>query len=423
MSEDFLHYIWKFRLFNASELLTTNGEPVEVILPGDHNQDAGPDFFNARVRIAGTLWAGNVEVHLNASDWARHNHQFDKRYDNIILHVVFRNDAPLRRPDGAHVPTIELQGRVRRAMMERYHVFRESASWIPCARQLESVPELVTASVLDRLVAERLAEKSAAVESLLRSTGGDWEEAFYQALARNFGFRTNSDPFSLLARSLPLRIISRQRTSLLEVEALLFGQAGMLETVHEEPYPRALQNAYVPLQRKYRLSPMPAHLWKYLRLRPGNFPEIRLAQFAALMYRHERLFATIRESGPGQALGLFSASVSTYWQSHYSFGRESERIEKRIGVSSAENIMINTVIPFLFYYGKVHGDEARCQAAAELLSELTPESNAVILKWKMHGIVARSASDSQALLQLKSHYCQKKNCLRCGIGNYLLKNS
>jgi hypothetical protein len=291
MTEDFLHYIWKFKLFDLAGLCTMDGVPVEVIKAGDHNFDAGPDFFNARLRIGETLWAGNVEVHIRASDWNRHGHQSDKAYDNIILHAVYEADIPLLRASGERIPTIEMKSRIPLRHFQAYMNFKQSSDWIPCEKQFASVPDLVVNASLDRMLAERLEKKSLSILFSLQNNHNNWEETFYQALARNYGFKTNAEPFELLARSLPSLVLAKHKNSLLQVEALLFGQAGMLEDHYEDKYMSSLQNEYIFLRQKFRLEPIPLHLWKYLRLRPVNFPAIRIAQFASLVFHSSHLFS------------------------------------------------------------------------------------------------------------------------------------
>jgi hypothetical protein len=424
MSEDFLHHIWKFRLFDQLNLQTTDAVPVEIIHPGQHNTDSGPDFFNARIRVGDTVWAGNVEVHITASDWNRHGHQKDPAYQNIILHVVFAADKAILRDTGEQVPTLVIGPRVSQKMYTNYLHFKVSGDWIPCARQIADVAPIHFDSALDRVLVERLERKSGQILQCLRLNHNNWEETLYQQLARSFGFRTNASPFELLARSLPSLCIARHRSSLLQVEALLFGQAGLLETDLHDAYPRALQNEYVYLKKKFSLQPVQSHLWKFHRLRPVNFPTIRIAQFAALLSGASNLFSKIMDCEDLKALRvLFMVEASSYWDSHYSFDRSSPQRKKSFGESAFLNVLINTVVPFLFVYGKEKADDQYCSRALRFLTELPAESNAILAEWEALGCRHETAYESQALLELKNEYCSKRRCLSCNVGTYLLKNS
>ena len=424
MSEDFLHYIWKFKQFDLSGLCTTDNEPVEILKAGEHNFDAGPDFFNAKLRIGETLWAGNVEVHIKASDWNRHGHQTDKAYDNIILHAVYDADHDLKRSTGEKIPTIEMKSRIPLKHFQKYMNFKQSKDWIPCEKQIKEVPDLIVNGMLDKMVLERLEKRSIHISNSLKLNHNNWEETFYQALARNFGFKTNADTFELLAKSLPSLIPAKQKSSFLQVEALIFGQAGMLEEHYKDKYPISLQNEYVFLQKKFQLQPLPIHLWKYLRLRPINFPSIRLAQFASLIYHSSNLFSSILErENLNDMKALFDITVSEYWETHYTFDKSSKMRSKRMGDEASNNIIMNTIVPFLFVYGKQKAEEEHIERALRLLEQLPGESNTIISNWKNLGINVNSAQNTQALLQLKNEYCQNKKCLNCNIGNYILKNS
>jgi hypothetical protein len=423
MTEEFLHHIWKFRLFDQSELRTTNGDLIEIRHPGEHNFDSGPDFFNGRIKMNGTLWAGNIEVHINAGDWNKHFHQEDKAYDNIILHVVHKADKVLYRSSGEEIPTLEIKDRIAPRLYYNYLDFKLSKDWIPCAKQIAAVPGLIFNNTIDRMVPERLEKKSLMILQSLRLNNNNWEETFYRQLARNFGFKTNAEPFELLAKSLPLVILGRHRSSLLQIEALLFGQAGMLEEHLCDKYSLQLQNEYAFLKKKWKLQPIEKHLWKFLRLRPVNFPVIRIAQFAALIHRSNNLFSRTLEIETAEELAeLLDVKASAYWEEHFMFDRSSSRREKNLGREAVNNILINTVVPFLFVYGKQKGEEAYCDRALRLLEQTNGEDNAVIRGWKQQKVPAENAYTTQALLQLKSGHCDKKQCLSCPIGNYLIKN-
>ena len=422
MTEELLHHLWKFRLFNQMQLTTTAGESIDVLRTGDHNQHAGPDFFNSKIKIGETLWAGNVEVHVNASDWNKHTHEQDKSYDNIILHVVFKADQNIYRAAGDLIPTLELKQYVDPLHIRNYQRFKASKEWIPCEKQLEYVPPIVIHTTLNRLMIERLEEKFTDLMQALRLNKMNWEETFYQLLAKNFGFKTNALPFELLAKSVPSVILAKHKNSLFQLEALLFGQAGFLEQHFEERYPQQLQNEYVFLRHKFKLISIDKHVWKFLRLRPVNFPTIRIAQFAQLIYQSNHLFSKIIETEELIRLKeLLNANVSAYWNSHYIFGKGSPVKSKKLGEDAIENIIINTIIPFLFVYGKTKGDESFIDRALGFLDEMEGEKNSIVDQWTKLNIPVKSASETQALLQLKNEYCDYKRCLQCSIGSYLLK--
>lgn len=423
MTEEFLHHIWKFRLFDQLALVTTDNEPVEILRAGDYNFDAGPDFFNARVKIGSTLWAGNVEVHIHASDWKRHGHQQDKAYDNIILHVVANADEQLFRHSGEKIPTIAIHNRIDHSRYKKYLDFKESNDWIPCEKQVGGVPSLIVNSTLDRLVVERLERKSEAILRSLSLNNNNWEETFYQLLARNFGFKTNAEPFELLAKSLPVLTLAKHKDSLLQVEALLFGQSGLLEKHLGDKYAITLQNEYAFLRQKFRLHSIDAHLWKFLRLRPVNFPTIRIAQFAALLHSSSHLFSKMLETTSVEGFhSLFDVSVSAYWNTHYVFDKPSPSRAKALGDEAVKTIIINTVVPFLFVHGKQKDDERFVERALQLLELTQGEENAVISGFQKLKLPVKTAYSTQGLLQLKNEYCNRKKCLSCPIGNYLLKN-
>ncbi|MBA3971672.1 MAG: DUF2851 family protein [Bacteroidetes bacterium] len=423
MTEEFLHHIWKFRLFDQLELKTTKGEAIKIEKPGDHNFDAGPDFFNGKIKVGETLWAGNVEVHINASDWKKHFHQHDKAYDNIILHVVNNADTVLYRSTGEEIPTIEIKDRIHSKLYQNYLDFKSSSDWIPCEKQISSVPSIILNSTLDKLLLERLERKSEYILNSLSLNNNNWEETFYQLLARNFGFKTNAEPFELLAKSIPSLVLAKHKNSRIQIEALLFGQAGMLEEHHEDQYALQLQNEYVFLKQKFKLQPLEKHLWKFLRLRPVNFPSIRIAQFADLVFNSSHLFSKIITiSNESDLRNILNVNVSAYWETHFMLGKASKKRSKHLGNEAIDNIFINTVIPFLFVYGKQKGNERLVERALSLLESITAENNAIIRKWDELRIPVSNAYATQALLQLKNEYCSKKRCLNCSVGNYLLKN-
>jgi hypothetical protein len=421
MKEDFLHHLWKFKLYNRHNLKTTDGEAVEVLNTGQHNTDAGPDFFNAKVKVGETLWAGNVEIHLKSSDWKKHSHHLDGAYKNVILHVVHEHDEQVATAGGTGIVTLELKEKFNPKLYKNYLQLLESREWIPCEKKIKSVDKLTVDSWLERLLVERLELKTENILQSLRINKNSWEETFYHQLAKNFGFQLNSLPFEMLAKSLPLSYLGKHKSSLLQIEALLFGQAGMLSKKFKDDYPNQLKKEYDFLKMKFSLQPMDGSQWKFLRLRPSNFPTIRIAQFAQLIHKSSHLFSKILEIEKVKDIEkLFEVSVSDYWLTHYTFDKSSTRREKHLGETAMQIILINTVIPFLFAYGKQRQSEIHEERALLFLEKIAAEKNSIITHWNKLGLSSVNAGQSQALIQLKNEYCSKKNCLNCAIGNKII---
>jgi hypothetical protein len=419
MKESMLHYVWQNKLFTAHNLQTTDGEPVEVIDVGKINTDAGPDFFNAKIRIGETIWAGNIEIHPHSSDWNKHNHQFDKAYDNVILHVVHRADAEVYRTDGERLPQLELV--FPKQIETNYEQLFSQQKWIPCADKINLVPAIFIQSWKNALLTERLEQKMNAIERLLSETNQHWEEAFYITLARSFGFGTNSQAFESLAKSLPLNILGKHKDQLFQLEALLFGQAGLLNPDEQDAYSASLKKEFDFLRAKYELKPIESSQWKLLRLRPDNFPYVRIAQFAALIHSSSKLFSKITEQPDIYFLKqLFECEPSTYWNTHYLFATESTLKNKKLGSQSVNGILINTVVPFLFCFASQKNNDELKDKALQILEQIPPERNSIVQNWQNLGIISNSAYDSQAFLQLKKQYCDEKKCLRCRIGHKVL---
>ncbi|WP_295668462.1 DUF2851 family protein [uncultured Mucilaginibacter sp.] len=422
--EDFLHYVWKFRLFDRGDLRSNDGEALEIFSAGMHNADSGPDFQNARIRIGDTVWAGNVEVHLSSSDWKKHGHSTDNAYENVILHVVYKDDAPLILPNGRQVPTLELQNRIPDELYSRYHklIFGEQTI-IPCEASIGGVDSLTLHNWLTRVLVERLEKKSAAVSTALNLNRGDWEETFYQFLAANFGFKINALPFELLAKSLPQNILAKHKNNRMQINALIFGQAGFLGEVFKDEYPLKLKEEYNFLQKKYKLTPIQKHLWKFMRLRPANFPTIRLAQFAALIMKSNHLFSKLLEIKDVKVLkALFTdVKVNPYWEDHYRFDVVSSPSSKNIGEASVDILLLNTMALFLFSYGKHNQQQHFINRSLQLLEHLPGENNKIITDFSNLGVEIKTAFESQALIELKNSYCNYKKCLQCGVGNKILK--
>ncbi|MBW4890717.1 DUF2851 family protein [Mucilaginibacter sp. HMF5004] len=423
-NEDFLQYVWKFRLFDWNNLQTTDGENVEIISPGLQNTDAGPDFQNVKIKIGDTLWAGNAEVHLVSSDWQRHGHPADKAYENVVLHVVYRDDEPVTRTDGSRIPTIVLLDRIAPELQQRYQnlIFGEQQV-IACEKTIGTLDGMVIHNWLTRVLVERLQKRSIAVLKTLDNNRGDWEETFYQYLAANFGFKTNALPFELLARSLPQLILAKHKNNPLQIEALIFGQAGFLEGELVDDYPLSLQKEYQFLQKKYKLIPIDRHLWKFLRMRPSNFPTIRLAQFAALINRSNHLFSKVLDITDAKKLReLFvDIEVNPYWENHYQFDKEAKPGSKNLGKSSVDVLILNSLVVILFAYGNSLQLERYVDRSLQLLEAIPAEQNNIITDFVNMGLKAKTAYETQALLELRNFYCNHKKCLQCGVGNKILK--
>jgi len=423
MNEFFLQFLWKHRLFYTNQLNTTTGQKVELISAGFLNRDAGPDFFNARLKIGDTIWAGNVEIHLRASDWNKHNHQADPAYDNVILHVVLDADSVVLNSKGQEVECACLS--YPSALERNYQLLLKSSSWIPCADSIQLVPSVTLQLWYNALLVERLEQKTNEIVSRLEQNKNDWNETFYQFLARNFGFKTNALPFELLAKAVPLNILAKHKNNLFQLEALLFGTAGLLnEELIGDDYFLALRKEFSFLYKKYKLNPVEGHLWKFLRLRPVNFPTVRIAQFAQLIQQSSALFShLIEKKRVSEVKALLQLEPSQYWQTHYRFNKPSAKQVKGLGDSSFHNLVINTVVPFLFVYGDYHKKQELKDLALSFLETIPAEKNSITANWQKLGVSSSSAFDSQALIQLKNSYCNAKKCLNCPVGMKLINRT
>ncbi len=424
MNENLLQYVWKYRLFNNQDLKTTKGETVQIISVGEHNADAGPDFFNARIKCADTILAGNVEVHIKSSDWKKHFHQHDLTYQNIILHAVYEDDEPIKSSSGEEILTLVLKHRIPKIIMERYEDLQQLQPFVPCQQHWPKVDEFVREAWLRRLLVERLERKSNDINKLMEETRNNWEESFYITLARNFGFKINALPFELLVKNIPLKIFAKNQANLFQIEAILFGVAGFLNDHRiKEKYYTDLRREYDYQKQKYKFKEIDVTLWKFLRLRPANFPQLRLAQFANLIYRSVHLLSKITAQDNAKDIKqLFHCSATIFWDTHYTFSEESKKQKKQLGEDAINNIIINTVSPFLFVYGKASMQLKLQELALDLLEKLPPENNSVIRKWQAIKTVVKNAAQSQALLELKKNYCDAKLCLQCSVGLKILKD-
>ncbi|WP_343303385.1 DUF2851 family protein [Chitinophaga niabensis] len=417
-SEELLQHIWQFGLFDQRHLSTIKGEPISIIKAGTLNRDAGPDFTAARVRIGGVEWAGNVELHYRSSDWRKHGHHRNQRYDNVILHVVFEHDT-----DALNIPCLELQQRIPKMLLKRYQQLKEEAAFVPCTPLLHRITEEDWQTWKGKLIRERFERKTSLFMNWLQQNHFNWEEVCFRAMAQGFGMPVNTEAFLQLAQSMPFVLLARQRPHLQRLESLLFGQAGMLAGSFKDAYPRQLQEEYRFLQHKHQLEPLPSHGWRWLRMRPSAFPTMRIACFSMLLHHTPHLFSRILETEDLPSLEkLFFVAPSPYWEDHYRFDIPAVRTAG-IGKGTVHHILINTVIPLLHLYGKHMGLPQYQQRAARFLQQLPAENNRIIRGWAAENTIAASAWDSQSLLQLKQYYCEEKKCLDCMVGRRLIRGA
>ena len=421
--EELLHFVWQFRLYGTQPLQTTAGEIIQVIQLGTLNKNAGPDFSNAKLIIGDTTWVGNVEVHLKSSDWLLHQHQLDNAYENVILHVVYEDDMKIYRKDGTVLPVLVLKNRFPASLATNYETLITAANNFPCEKQIHEIDDFLIKGFLSRVLVERLEHKSAEVYEKLKELKNDWDEAFYHFMAKNFGFKVNAVPMEMLARSLPQQLFAKHKDQPLQIEALIFGQAGFLNQKFEEDYPKQLQAEYRFLQKKYSLQPIEVSLWKFMRMRPQNFPTLRLAQFAALIISSNHLFSKVlalRDYRNSQQL-FEELPVNPYWQNHYHFNKTAENVSLQLGKGSIDNILINTLSLFLFAFGKAMDQHNYITRCFYILENLPAENNAVVKQYIDASVRIKDAYQTQALLQLKKTYCNEKKCLNCGIGIKILR--
>ena len=420
MNEEFINYLWTFQLLSPN-LKTTSEEEIIIISPGVRNTDSGPDFFNAMIEIDNTRWAGNVEIHVNSSDWFKHKHQNNPAYNSIILHVVFNDDKPIYRKDSELIPALELKHKFNTSILDNYKAFLSSKNSIPCHNLIHNIKHFDKLSWFDNLMAERLEKKSDDILALLKLTKNDFLQVFYQRLARGMGYTANADAMEMLASSLPLNLLLKHKDNLMQIEALLFGQSGLLSDTHKDKYPLELKKEYDFLKSKYKLQPMDGSLWRFMRMRPVSFPTIRISQFVNIIYNSSGLLNKILESKKLQdVINLLSASASHYWNNHYRFDKLAPGKSKKLGLSSVNIILINTIIPTMFVYGKMKNKYSLQERALNWLGEIKAESNSITREFLSMGITAENAMQSQAMLQLKNNYCIKKRCLSCRFGHVLL---
>jgi hypothetical protein len=421
MKEEFIHYLWRYRLL-LPELTTVLGENICVIQTGRPNPDSGPDFFNALILIGNTTWAGNVEIHVRASEWFDHCHHLDPAYDNVILHVVYDCNSSVYRRDSSLLPTLEIKNKFETDRLLNYNQLLLSMNWIPCEDQIKYIDAERLNLFLEKLLVERLLRKTKLLEGLFSTSANNLEELLYQQIAAGFGLKVNAEAFSFLARSTPLRFLVRYQESSTFLEAILFGQAGMLNKEFQEDYPQQLKEIYDYLQKLYGLKPINESYWKFLRMRPVIFPTIRLSQFATLISKKPNIISAFYDNPELEKWrSLLTLKTSEYWEEHFLFEKLSPKVEKRIGKESINSIIINELIPFYFFASKKNGDIDAVDHALNMFSEVEFEVNTITKSWMKLGLSISSAAASQSLIELKHSYCDNKKCLECSIGHILLK--
>ena len=418
--EQLLHYVWKHKIFPLKEQTTTTGQLLEVIDSGLSNSNAGPDFFNAKIKIDGVLWIGNIEIHTHASDWFKHGHHQDKSYDNVILHVATHIDTEIYRSNGEKIPQYQLE--CPEQVRQNFDELIATDHYPPCYRIIPSLAPLMVHSWMSALQMERFEQKTALLTERLKLNNQHWEDTFFMTLARNFGFGLNGDAFETWAKHIPLRAVDKHRDNLFQVEALFFGQAGILADADGDDYYLKMKREYEYLAHKFELTPMDVTRWRFLRSRPGNFPHVRIAQLACLYHRSYGLLSLLMEQTTLKGIrDLLRGGTSEYWINHYTFGGSSPLRPKTLSDSSLDLVIINTIVPFLYAFG-IHKEKERlCTRATSFLEALKPENNYIIRMWSECGLKVVHAGDSQALIQLKKEYCDKKKCLYCRIGYEYLK--
>ncbi len=420
--EDLLHFIWRTKRFDVKQLATTNGDKIELLDWGQLNHDAGPDFLNAKIKIGNTIWAGQIEMHLKSSDWNKHNHSSDAAYNNVILHVVYEHDEDIITQSGHNIPCMELKSRIDAPVIQNYRELMSSTARIPCEPLFQHVRELHRDLWLERVLVERLEQKTKFIQQLLSTTKNDWDEVIYIMMARYLGMKVNAEPMQMLAERVPLKILEKHRDQENQVAALLFGASGLLDIAEEDSFVKLLQREWNILKAKYSIEKLPSTIWKRLRLRPANFPSVRIGQLVSLICRESRMMRFIREQNSIQELrALFLIEPNEYWKTHYSLGEASAPRSKKLGKQAVDTILINVVVPLLFQYGRLRNLESMCDRAFDILRELPAENNKITRIFSDLNYPIQNAHSSQAALQLHKSYCLPKKCTNCGIGQRLIQ--
>lgn len=423
MKENLLHFIWKLQLFTSKKLQSEAHENIHVVAAGLQNFNSGPDFFNSKVEINGQLWAGNVEIHVKSSDWYVHNHETDANYDSVILHVVWEHDVEVFRKTNTAIPTLELKKYISKDVLHNYEkLFSKNKKWINCETEIATINSFTVSNLLQRLYFERLEQKSVKITNALTATNNNWEAVLFMLLAQNFGLKINAEAFMNFATSFDFSIVRKVSNNKLQLEALFFGQAGLLSENVESAYFEELKKEYDFLKLKFKLKPISVGQVHFFRLRPNNFPTIRLSQLASLYQFHQNLFSKIMEAKSiNNYYDLFDVGVSEFWKTHYTFETESKKSSKKITKSFVDLLLINTIIPLKFAYLKSLS-KTDFSSLLLLMEEIKPEKNSIISKFNEFKVKSNTAFETQALLQLKNEYCSKQLCLQCEIGKEVLKN-
>lgn len=423
MKEEFLHFMWQYKLFDVNNLKSELNETIQIVKAGIRNTNAGPDFLNAQLKINDQLWVGNIEIHINSSDWYAHKHEQDKNYDAVILHIVWRHDCEVFMKNNKPMPTLQLKSLVNEDLLGNYHnLFSKKLRWIPCEKEIINVDSFLMGNWLERLYLERLENKSVLIKELLARSNNDYEAVLFQLLAKNFGLKINGDAFLQLVQSFSFSTLRKVCFNEQELSALLFGQAGFLEKDVENEYFIQLKKEYNYLKHKHNLEPIANNLFQFFRMRPTNFPTIRIAQLVALFHKHQNLFSKLMQlSKIEDFYKLFSVEVNDFWKEHYTFETESKKTLKKLTKSFVDLLLINTIIPLQFVYKQSKGGEVNEEDFFKLIKQIKPEKNSIIDKFSELKIGVNNAFDSQALLELKNNYCAEKHCLQCAIGNHLLR--
>jgi hypothetical protein len=416
MTEDFLQYIWQYGYFNSHNIKTTGGENIIIRNRGILNKDSGPDFFNARIIIGQTEWAGNVEIHLKSSDWQKHKHQNNKAYNNVILHVVYEDDYP------GLMPTLEMKNLLNPDLYLKYINFIHSSTKIPCQKLFKNVPPIIIDKQIERCLLERLEEKTLQLKPSFDNSNGNWEEFAYRTLAAGFGLKNNVLPFELLAKSLPVNIIKKLCGNLFAIEAILFGQSGLLDIATTDDYVEALKKEYVFHKNKLGLKPIEGNIWKFAKMRPIAFPTIRIAQFAAFINNTPHIMDTLNTiKYTEEWFKIFSVKASAYWDTHYVFGKTSNKKIKTTGKDFSIRVLANVAVPLIFFYANYYGEHTLKERAIALLEQIPPEKNNITRMWQSLSLKINSTAITQGIIQLNNKYCIQKKCLNCSVGNYLIK--
>ena len=420
MKEEFLHFIFKKRLWLDYPIVLSDGRYAEVLDVGSHNHDSGPDFFNAKVKIGDEVWVGNVEIHINSSDWYKHGHQNDKAYGNVILHVVFNNDKTVFLPSGEEIPVWEMN--FPHVLFNKFEEIYASDNEIPCSDYRDLIQKEMFNIWIEKMGVERLQNKSEFITALLEKSSNDWEHAFYISLARSFGVGINADAFEMLALSIPLKLLRKYSSNLFQLEALLFGQSGLILDAKLDDYVMRLSTEYEFLRKKHGLNPINPLIWRFSKMRPANQPYLKIAQFASLMMSFEGLFSkVVVKADANDIKSIIKINVSDYWKKHYSFGKIVEKTMSGFGAEAVNTLVINTIAPFIFVYQKHNSQNIDNLVEYSFLSNLKPENNREVRAWRLFGVKPQNAFESQALYDLKKEYCNKKECLRCNIGQSIMQ--